>query len=588
MAPRQPLNDEQRRLLRITARMPLAGVSNLASASGATEDRVRSMLGRLRSGGWVESIMRGMTERRQHRFFLTRQAVDLLYVNDHQHPSPREESRATGLAAFHPEEELPADFQGRFALDHDHPPHLEGPGASPFTAGGETEDGSGEGPDHEHPPWTATSRGVEMSLRRLAMLEPVYRLAPDLLQSGRVNWPVDADAAASREVRMTDFRLLRRGGFYHAVARYGEQVWTPFTYAGLHATERVLRRKEQHRFWGVDCYSSEEDRYLRIGNRTFYEDPDQEVEPSAQVVVAVDAWARELARNTLSGSTPTLFCTPDGRCTPAVELRPSRDLVSDPSGHPVVGRPEAANVWLRQNPDVSAIDGRLAHRLFLTICQFPAMRASWLAEVAGGSSGEVSRHLGRFVDTGLVAVFDGRHYLSELGMRRAANMSRVLPSVIRSRHGAYLDRWYREHEQTHNDGVNRLVVRFAREGVDAVAGWRGEVNAPGLTQVRPDLLVQVSEGALGAGAYCIEFERSAVSPYDANHKLGPYRRIAAAGRPLPLLMVCETARGRANFRSVAGNLPMLTAILERALAGPLTGPVTVWSRNGVPAALHCR
>ena len=40
------------------------------------------------------------------------------------------------------------------------------------------------------------------------------------------------------------------------------------------------------------------------------------------------------------------------------------------------------------------------------------------------------------MDTGLVAVFDGRHYLSELGMRRAANMSRVLPSVIRSRHGA--------------------------------------------------------------------------------------------------------------------------------------------------------
>ena len=128
---------------------------------------------------------------------------------------------------------------------------------------------------------------------------------------------------------------------------------------------------------------------------------------------------------------------------------------------------------------MEAIDGRPAHRLFLAVCQFPAMRASWLREIAGGSSGEVSRHLKRFVDTGLVAVFDGRHYLSELGMRRAANMSRVLPSVIRSRHGAYLDRWYREHEQRHNDGVNRLVVRFAREGVETVAGWRGEVNVPG-------------------------------------------------------------------------------------------------------------
>ena len=237
---------------------------------------------------------------------------------------------------------------------------------------------------------------------------------------------------------------------------------------------------------------------------------------------------------------------------------------------------------------MEAIDGRTAHRLFMTICQFPAMRASWLREVVGGSSGEVSRHLKRFVDTGLVAVFDGRHYLSELGMRRAANMSRVMPSVIRSRHGAYLDRWYREHEQHHNDGVNRLVVRFAREGVEVVAGWRGEVNVPDLTQVRPDLLVQVSDGTLGSGTHCIEFERTAVSPQDVAHKLGPYRRMASEGRALLLLMVCETARGRRNFQAAAGALPMLTATQERAFGGPLTGAATVWSRDGVPAALHCQ
>ena len=252
----------------------------------------------------------------------------------------------------------------------------------------------------------------------------------------------------------------------------------------------------------------------------------------------------------------------------AVELRSSRDLVSDPTGHPTVGRPEQAGLWRRENPDMEAIDGRTAHRLFMTICQFPAMRASWLREVVGGSSGEVSGHLGRFVQTGLVAVFDGRHYLSEMGMRRAANMSRVLPSVIRSRHGAYLDRWYREHEQHHNDGVNRLVVRFAREGVEVVAGWRGE-------------------GTLGAGTHYIEFERTAVRPERVAEKLRPYRRMAAAGRALPLLMVCETARGRRNFRAAAGTLPMLTTTLERALSGSVTGAVTVWSGDGVPAALHC-
>ena len=137
MAPRQPLNDEQRRLLRITARMPLASVNNLASVMETGDDRVRRPCwAACRNGGWVASVVRGMTERRrQHRWFLTRQAVDLLYVTDHQHPAPREEARATGLAAFHPEGELPEDYRERFALDHDHPVHLEDQESSPFAAG---------------------------------------------------------------------------------------------------------------------------------------------------------------------------------------------------------------------------------------------------------------------------------------------------------------------------------------------------------------------------------------------------------------------------------------------------------------------
>ena len=136
--------------------------------------------------------------------------------------------------------------------------------------------------------------------------------------------------------------------------------------------------------------------------------------------------------------------------------------------------------------------------------------------------------------------------------------------------------------------MNRLVVRFAREGAEVVAGWRGEVNVPNLTQVRPDLLALVSEGPFGEGPYFLEFERRAVQRWQVAEKLGPYRRMASTGRPLPLLMVCETELGEENFRAAAGALPMLTATLERALAGPVTGAVTVWSRNGVPAALHCR
>ena len=103
-----------------------------------------------------------------------------------------------------------------------------------------------------------------------------------------------------------------------------------------------------------------------------------------------------------------------------------------------------------------------------------------------------------------------------------------------------------------------------------------------------DLLVLVEEGPLGAGPHCIEFERRAVLPFQVAEKLGPYRRMAAAGRALLLLMVCETELGEQNFQAGGDRLPMLTATLERALGGPLTGAVTAWRNGGVPAALHCR
>ena len=118
----------QRRLLRIIGRMPLASAASLAPAVGLREEKVRRLLGVLGQGGWVASVMRGMTERRQRRWFLTQRAVAALYVTGHQHPGPREEARALGLAAFHPGGELPGDFRERFALDHDHPAHLGEPG----------------------------------------------------------------------------------------------------------------------------------------------------------------------------------------------------------------------------------------------------------------------------------------------------------------------------------------------------------------------------------------------------------------------------------------------------------------------------
>ena len=82
--------------------------------------------------------------------------MDELYTTDHRHPSPREEARADGMAQFHPQRELPAEYMERFALDHDHAAHLDDQDSSPFAAAegpvGDESGGDSVGPGHEHPP----------------------------------------------------------------------------------------------------------------------------------------------------------------------------------------------------------------------------------------------------------------------------------------------------------------------------------------------------------------------------------------------------------------------------------------------------
>ena len=121
----------------------------------------------------------------------------------------------------------------------------------------------------------------------------------------------------------------------------------------------------------------------------------------------------------------------------------------------------------------------------------------------------------------------------------------------------------------------------------AVAGWRGEVNVPDVTQVRPDLLVPVVAGPYGSGYHFIEYERS-TEVGRSERKLGPYRRMAHIGRALPMMVVCDVQTTEENFLTLSSNLLMLTTTLERVLSGPLTGADTVWrSPGGGPVELHC-
>ena len=102
------------------------------------------------------------------------------------------------------------------------------------------------------------------------------------------------------------------------------------------------------------------------------------------------------------------------------------------------------------------------------------------------------------------------------------------------------------------------------------------------------MVALVSDGPFSEGVDFIEFERYSVMPNRVARKLGPCRRMAGTGRPLPLLMVRRNAQAEEHFRETGRGLPMLTATQESAFAGPLTGSATVWRLDGTQAALHCR
>ena len=531
--------------------MPLVSAPDLAAVLTDDMRQVHARLASLRRAGWIESMSVGMTEPRQQRWFVTSQAAQALYIQGAVRST-------TG----------------------------ESPTPSPFVDGSPAAATAAD--VREHLPWTATARGLRSCARRLAALEPLYRLAPRLLRSGWLRVP-GSDPADRLDSGMTDFRVLRYGGWFHAVAHYGEHYWVTFTYVGLHITERALRRKRAHRFWGIDAYASEHDARERAVDRVFYDDPVYEAAPSAQVILASDSWAAHLTEREFAYSARPLICTPDGLWGDPVELRPSDDRVDDPITRIQIGRTEDLRRWRRVNADTVAITDPLTYATFMGIAQFPAMRRGELSRLVNASQRSVSGALARLVEVGLIDRVDGRCYLTEPGLRRAANLSRLMAGALIRRHGAYLLPAFRHRQRHHDDGVNLLVLQFAAEGAAAFVGWRGDINVPGVTQIRPDLLVLVADGPLGSGAHCLEYERSARSPSEVMEKIRPYRRCAAVGRRVPLLMVCETEQAAERFAEFDTLIPLLVTHMAAVEAGRLTGDVTVWRRRDSDAvSLHCK
>ena len=557
--------EEKVRWLRIHSQLPLLSVRNVSDMTCMDADAVRRRYRALSGAGLLTSLQMGMTEPRQTRILATRAGVELAYETRHIHPTSADLARIRRLEPRGEKRQVIEEFWRGCDRTHTH---------DPFGVDNE---------DHVHPPWT-TSRSAGWTLtQRLPRTEAIYSVAPTLLRSGALG--AEMPVVAQRGILdMTDLWWLRQGRLYDAVAQYGDDVMVAFTYVGPEVTETQLREKLQRALQDLISMYQRPGRRRRIWDRN---DPDGPPPPtlSAHVVIAADAFAMDVAKRVCP--TAAILCA-DGRSAGTWTYRQSFHVIRDRGqGLPKLGRPERLAEQLDGRESLTAVLDMPSYNTFLTIAKFPGMRPADIGVVVGVANAKKFACLADLERRGLVFRWRERCYLDRPGMILLARLNRVSPSSIIHRFERYLDAAFRERERRHDDGVNALVVSFARMGVAVEPGWRRVIDLSGRTQIRPDAWVEVERGPLGTGWYGIEVELSAKSPSRVSQKSRPYRVAAELDLPLPLAVVCADDRAEINFLERGAGIPMITCTVDRAKAGPLVGRETVWRHDGTVVALHC-
>ncbi len=555
--------------LRHVGEMPLGSREDFAIRWGVDEAAARRTLDRLANEGLVDHVYRGNIRRQQHRYWMTPAGADFFYDTSHVHPSLDDFQRIARLRQTGDDPSELQMLERMFSWDHAH---------GPF---GDTE-------DHEHAPWSATIAGIREIFTRLALAEQVYPIAPDLLLSDHIILPFELPARV-RVMGLTEIRWLRSGRLYHVLARYGDDWWVAFTYAGVHAKGTVIRDKHASRFDGLARYYWPPEE--RFPDYYDVEEDSFEPTPSLQVIVAADGWAKALAQEHLGSDVVSSgLWTGEEPCLP-VQLGWSRSLVADRFRSEQAGSldPNAANgirEWLHSRTDLAAIDSVPAFRMVILASQFPAINKTELKVLARASGKVFPRILNALCDHDVLLEDQGELYVDRKGIQFVAAVSRTSVEVVRETCGRWLKKGQREDYRDHNRGVARLALAFFKAGGELVGSSRATTNVPGVTQVQPDAVIRLVDGPYGSGWYRVEYERSAVNRRRIANKLGPYRRIAETGESLPVLFVCDTEVAVKRVLEIGRDLQIAATTLAQATAGAIDG-VGVWQTPDGETRISC-
>ena len=371
--------------------------------------------------------------------------------------------------------------------------------------------------------------------------------------------PLLLDEMPGRELK--DFMWVHVDSF-EAAARFNDG-WVAFAWSGYWQN----RAKVRGRFAGLADS-------LRLG------ESEERSWPSKICVLAPDVWqsrmVMDVAREFGMADLVCVCATDDKLLFGDLTFREGRGWMMPP--------------LTRDSVDVGSVEGALKKCLFSDedgiylskvgniVEQWPGIRARWICGFAHLSGGLVKSALDKLERMGLVSCQDGEYSPTKNWLSMSARRDRVwsgLPARYSGRQKAATR--INKHEQ----GVMRVVSRFAGDGCGFAPGWRCVDVMGGGGSVTPDAVVWIEQGPFGAGWHYLEYELRAKTLNNVQRKLRSYRS-ALRGDRYPLLMVCQRGVEQSFWDEGAG-LEMLTTTVREAASGPLAGVYgTVWRRFGEP------
>lgn len=229
--------------------------------------------------------------------------------------------------------------------------------------------------------WQTSETGTRWLIRRLAMLDTFYSMAPTLwahpgvdqvLPIYRTPDPDEDPLCFPPDLKLESFRWLR-GSDIHAVTTYENGAWVAWFWAGVQSTVHRLLDKA--------------DRASNAFSIPWREPTDPPRDPSGWVVVGYDRLAAIQSAEIWASN--ALAITVDGQVLERMRPEEYHSLLREDTETVNLGSPETLVSWVEQDPAMAALNGRARFEVFMIISEWYGITKDQIVRKTGRSKREI-------------------------------------------------------------------------------------------------------------------------------------------------------------------------------------------------------